>query len=81
MKTIIIAEAGVNHNGCLETAIEMVNQASYSKADFINWTNEPKSTALINTFLFLISKIKVKLWSNKLQLFKMWFCFKAIINF
>ena len=49
MKTIIIAEAGVNHNGCLETAIEMVNQASYSKADFIKFQYFNASELVIPT--------------------------------
>ena len=37
MKTTIIAEAGVNHNGCIDTAIEMVNRAADAKADFIKF--------------------------------------------
>ena len=37
MKTIIIAEAGVNHNGSLKTAMKMVDVASKAKADFIKF--------------------------------------------
>lgn len=37
MKTIIIAEAGVNHNGSLKNALKMVKVASESKADFIKF--------------------------------------------
>ena len=37
MKTIIIAEAGVNHNGSLKNALKMVKVASKSKADFIKF--------------------------------------------
>lgn len=37
MKTIVIAEAGVNHNGSLDTAKEMVRVASDSGADFIKF--------------------------------------------
>ena len=33
----IIAEAGVNHNGCLETAKEMIKVASDSGADFVKF--------------------------------------------
>ena len=33
----IIAEAGVNHNGCLETAKEMIELASESGADFVKF--------------------------------------------
>ena len=37
MKTIIIAEAGINHNGSLETAKKLIKVASKSKADFIKF--------------------------------------------
>jgi len=37
MNTIIIAEAGVNHNGSLEMAKEMVIAAAHSGADFIKF--------------------------------------------
>ena len=37
MKTIIIAEAGVNHNGSLKKALKMVDIASRAKADFIKF--------------------------------------------
>lgn len=37
IKTIIIAEAGVNHNGSLKTAIKMIKTASHSGADFIKF--------------------------------------------
>ena len=36
-KIIIIAEAGVNHNGKLRTALKMVDVASKAKADFIKF--------------------------------------------
>ena len=34
MKTIIIAEAGVNHNGSLKLALKLVDYAAKAKADF-----------------------------------------------
>lgn len=37
MKTIIIAEAGVNHNGRLSLAKKMVNQAKIAGADYIKF--------------------------------------------
>ena len=37
MKTIIIAEAGVNHNGDLKKALKMVNIAARANADFIKF--------------------------------------------
>lgn len=36
-KTVIIAEAGVNHNGSLERAIQMVDVAAKAGADFIKF--------------------------------------------
>ena len=35
IKTLIIAEAGVNHNGNLKTAYKLIDQAKYSGADFV----------------------------------------------
>ena len=35
--TIIIAEAGVNHNGSLETAIEMVRRAADAGVDYVKF--------------------------------------------
>ena len=37
MKTIIIAEAGVNHNGSLSNAIKLVDIAKESGADYVKF--------------------------------------------
>ena len=37
MKTLIIAEAGVNHNANIDIAIELVDQACNAKADIIKF--------------------------------------------
>ncbi len=37
MKTIIIAEAGVNHNGSIETAKKLIDVASNAKPDFVKF--------------------------------------------
>jgi N,N'-diacetyllegionaminate synthase len=37
MKTIIIAEAGVNHNGDIDLAKEMIDAASDAKADYVKF--------------------------------------------
>ena len=36
-KVLIIAEAGVNHNGDIESAIELIKVASWAGADFIKF--------------------------------------------
>ena len=35
MKTIIIAEAGVNHNGKINLALKLVDCAAKAKADYV----------------------------------------------
>jgi N,N'-diacetyllegionaminate synthase len=45
-RVIIIAEAGVNHNGKLKNALKMIDIASKAKADFIKFqTFDPESLA------------------------------------
>ena len=36
-QTIIIAEAGVNHNGSLKLAKKLIDAASYAKADYVKF--------------------------------------------
>ena len=36
-KTIIIAEAGVNHNGKIDLAIKLIDEAAKSGADFVKF--------------------------------------------
>jgi N,N'-diacetyllegionaminate synthase len=48
-KTIIIAEAGVNHNGSLKIAKKLINAASNFKADFVKFqTFKAENTITIN---------------------------------
>ena len=56
-KTIIIAEAGVNHNGSLKKAIEMIDVAAEAKADFIKFQHTNPS--------LISSNVKIKLNNNK----------------
>ena len=39
MSTIIIAEAGVNHNGSLKLAKQMIDEAAKAGADYIKFPN------------------------------------------
>ncbi len=36
-KTIIIAEAGVNHNGNINLALKLVDKAAEAKADYVKF--------------------------------------------
>ena len=43
-KTIIIAEAGVNHNGDISMAKKLIDVAAYAKADYVKFqTLKPKN--------------------------------------
>mgnify|MGYP000627715850 CR=1 FL=1 len=42
-KTIIIAEAGVNHNGDIETAKRLIDVAADSGVDYVKFQTFPKS--------------------------------------
>jgi N,N'-diacetyllegionaminate synthase len=45
--TIIIAEAGVNHNGVIENALKLVEEAAEAGADFVKFQTF-KSEALVS---------------------------------
>ena len=61
MKTIIIAEAGINHNGSLKRAIKMIDIASRAKADFIKFqTFVPENLAHSNSILAKYQKKNTK---------------------
>ena len=46
----IIAEAGVNHNGCLETAKKMIKLASDSGADFVKFQTFKAASRVSKSF-------------------------------
>jgi N,N'-diacetyllegionaminate synthase len=48
-KIIIIAEAGVNHNGCIETAKELIDAAAYAGADYVKFQTFTADTLVTRT--------------------------------
>jgi len=48
-KTLIIAEAGVNHNGCLETAKKMIEVAQEAGADAVKFQTFKAENLLVET--------------------------------
>jgi sialic acid synthase SpsE len=50
-KTIIIAEAGVNHNGNMNLAYKLIDIAAESKADYIKFQQLTPSYAKNNVWL------------------------------
>ena len=66
LKTFIIAEAGINHNGNLNVAMELINSAKECGADAIKFqtyktknivTKMRKKQIIKNTILVLLSPI------------------------
>jgi len=47
-KVLIIAEAGVNHNGDLNKAIELIDAAANAKADYVKFQTF-KADKIVNT--------------------------------
>ena len=48
-RVYIIAEAGVNHNGCIKTAMELIDYASVSGADAIKFQTF-KADSLVTSY-------------------------------
>ena len=49
MRTIIIAEAGVNHNGCVKTAKKLIDVAIEAGVDYVKFQSfKAKNIASIN---------------------------------
>ena len=66
-KVLIIAEAGVNHNGSLDRAIELINIAAQSGADIVKFQTF-KSEAVISKFASKADYQKKTTGQNETQL-------------
>lgn len=70
MKTLIIAEAGVNHNGNIKTAMKMIDVAVKANADFIKFqTFIPEKLVKENCSLTKYQKKNTN-FKNQLQMLK-----------
>ena len=71
MKTIIIAEAGVNHNGKIDLALKLVDCAAKAKADFVKFqTYYTEDLVQKNLSLATYQKKNVKKIYSQNQLLK-----------
>jgi N,N'-diacetyllegionaminate synthase len=71
MKTIIIAEAGVNHNGKIDLALKLVDCAAKAKADFVKFqTYSTEDLVQKNLSLAKYQKKNVKKIYSQTQLLK-----------
>ncbi len=71
MKIKIIAEAGVNHNGQLKYALDLVDKAAASGADFIKFQNFiPSELATAESPKAEYQKKNYKKFSNQLEMLK-----------
>ena len=57
-KTIIIAEAGVNHNGSISLAKEMIDVAANAKADYVKFQTYKTEDLVLKCSKSRISKTK-----------------------
>ena len=67
-KTIVIAEAGVNHNGDINLAKKLIDVASDSGADYIEFQTFKVEKISAYDAKKLIIKLKIRLIKKKLSL-------------
>ena len=71
MKTIIIAEAGVNHNGNVNLAKKLISKAANSGADFIKFqTYKTEDIVISKAPLAFYQKKNIKKFKNQFQMLK-----------
>ena len=54
-KTIIIAEAGVNHNGDIRIAKQLVDAAAMAGADYVKFQKMPEKQTINNRICFRLT--------------------------
>jgi N,N'-diacetyllegionaminate synthase len=69
-RVTIIAEAGVNHNGCIHTALKLVEAASQSGADVVKFQTFSSESLATNRAKQASYQKKMSLTSNQLDMLK-----------
>jgi N,N'-diacetyllegionaminate synthase len=69
-RVTIIAEAGVNHNGCIHTALKLVEAASQSGADVVKFQTFSSESLATNRAQQASYQKKMSLTSNQLDMLK-----------
>lgn len=65
---IIIAEAGVNHNGSLELAKQLINEAQKSGADYVKFQTSEKPETVMSKFAQMADYQKTNIGKEESQL-------------
>ena len=68
MRTIIIAEAGVNHNGSLDLAQKLVDQAVLADVDYVKFQTSKSACTVTSRFAEMADYQKENLKKNESQL-------------
>lgn len=86
MKTIIIAEAGINHNGKISLAKKLIKSAANSGADYIKFqTYKTENMIAQNTKLASYQKQNIKSFKDQYQMLKKYElnqkCYEILIKY
>ena len=82
MKTIIIAEAGVNHNGKIDLAKKLIKAAARSGADYIKFqTYNTEKMIVPNARLAIYQKQNIKKIKTQFEMLKKYELKKIFIKY
>lgn len=80
MTTTIIAEAGVNHNGSLELAKQMIEEAARAGADYIKFQTFKPENWFLNMHRKQITRRKQRAIMNRsYRCWRNWHCHMMIL--